>query len=88
MICDEATAALDVTIQAEIITLLHKLNQEFNMAIMMITHDLRLVSEFCQRLLVLKEGEIVEKGDTMTVFQHTQALYTKKLLAAISSIPT
>ena len=88
LICDEATAALDVTIQAEIITLLHKLNQEFNMAIMMITHDLRLVSEFCQRLLVLKEGEIVEKGDTLTVFQHPQALYTKKLLAAISRIPT
>ena len=55
---------------------------------MMITHDLRLVSEFCQRLLVLKEGEIVEKGDTLTVFQHPQELYTKKLLAAISRIPT
>ena len=87
LICDEATAALDVTIQAEIITLLRKLNREFNMAILMITHNLRLVSEFCHRLLVLKQGEIIEQGDTFTVFQHPKALYTQKLLNAISRIP-
>ncbi len=83
LIADEPTTALDVTIQAQIFDLLKALQQKYNIAIIFITHDLAVVAQLADRVLVMKEGAIVEQGTTDQLFTHTQHDYTKKLLAAI-----
>lgn len=83
LIADEPTTALDVTIQAQIIELLQKINREDKTAILFISHDLNLVHGFCQRVLVMKDGKVVEQGDADTVFYSPREEYTKKLVACI-----
>ncbi len=85
LIADEPTTALDVTIQAEILYLLGKLNREKGMSILFISHDLRVIRRLCHRTLVMHGGHIVEQGDVGQVFQDPQDDYTKTLIA---SIPT
>jgi microcin C transport system ATP-binding protein len=82
LICDEPTTALDVTIQAQILTLLDDLQRELGMALLFITHDLNLVRRFTHRVGVMERGKLVECGDTASVFSQPQHAYTQKLLAS------
>ena len=82
LIADEPTTALDVTIQAQILELLKKLQQEMGMAMLLITHDLGIVRRMADRVYVMQNGEIVETGAAKDVFEKPQHPYTKHLLAA------
>jgi microcin C transport system ATP-binding protein len=82
LIADEPTTALDVTIQAQILTLLKDLQARFGMALLLITHDLTIVRKMADRVIVMTEGKIVERGTTSDIFSAPQHPYTKKLLAA------
>lgn len=82
LIADEPTTALDVTIQAQILKLLKDLQKQFGMAMLFITHDLGIVRRIADRVCVMNLGEIVEQGDTETVFTAAQHEYTQRLLAA------
>lgn len=82
LIADEPTTALDVTIQAQILELLLKLKAEFNMAMLLITHDLGIVRKMADRVCVMNNGEIVERGRTRDIFAAPQHPYTKHLIAS------
>jgi microcin C transport system ATP-binding protein len=82
LIADEPTTALDVTIQAQILDLLLKLKSEFNMAMLLITHDLGIVRKMADRVCVMTNGEIVERGTAHDIFASPQHPYTKHLLAS------
>ena len=82
LIADEPTTALDVTVQKDIIALLKTLQKEFKMSVIFISHDLALVSEIADRILVMYKGSIVEKGATKTVFKNPGEDYTKALIGA------
>jgi len=83
LLADEPTTALDVTIQAQILRLLKKLNGEKGMSILFISHNLNVVRKLCSRVAVMEKGKIVETGCTDQVFYHPQAEYTRRLIAAI-----
>ncbi len=83
LIADEPTTALDVTIQAQILDLLRRLQEELGMAILLITHDLGVVAEMCQRVIVMYAGKIVEEGPVVPLFQEPAHPYTRGLLASI-----
>lgn len=85
LVADEPTTALDVTIQAEILELLQRLNREHGMAILLISHNLRVVRRLCSRVAVMQRGKIVEDRPVEDVFRQPRHDYTKKLLAAIPS---
>jgi len=80
LIADEPTTALDVTIQKQILELLADLQAEFNMSVLMITHDLNLVKHYSDYVCVMNKGEIVEQGDIQSVFESPQHSYTQHLL--------
>ncbi len=86
LIADEPTTSLDVTIQAQILTLLKNIQQQTGMALWLISHDLALVSTVADRVAVMQKGKIVETGPTQTVFNDPQHYYTKQLIAALPSI--
>ncbi|MGB9958812.1 ABC transporter ATP-binding protein (plasmid) [Haloferax prahovense] len=86
LIADEPTTALDVTIQAQIIELLEELQQEKDMSIMMITHNLGLIAHMCDRVGVMYAGEIVERGTLEAVFDETVHPYTEGLLGSVPSL--
>ncbi|AXG73744.1 ABC transporter ATP-binding protein [Flavobacterium arcticum] len=86
LIADEPTTALDVTVQKEIILLLKELQQETGMSIIFISHDLSLVSEIANRVLVMYKGVIVEQGEAMQIFNNPQHLYTKALTSSRPSL--
>lgn len=86
LIADEPTTALDVTIQAQIVALLKRMNREKKTAILFISHDLSLVKQLCTRVLVMQGGYIVEQGLTDEIFNHPREQYTKKLIAAIPRV--
>ncbi len=86
LIADEPTTALDVTVQKEIILLLKELQQETQMGIIFISHDLSLVSEIADRIVVMYQGDIVEKGITAELFSNPQHEYTKALLQSKPSL--
>ena len=83
LIADEPTTALDVTIQAQILELMLKLQKEFGMSILFITHDLGVVANICDHVAVMYLGEIVEYGTTQQIFHHPQHPYTKGLLSSL-----
>ncbi|MFQ5623860.1 MAG: ABC transporter ATP-binding protein [Paracoccaceae bacterium] len=87
LIADEPTTALDVTTQAQILDLLQKLVSEDGMAMMLITHDLGVVAGIADRIAIMKEGEIVEAGETLAVFRQMRHPYTRALYAASSHVP-
>ncbi|WP_122643588.1 ATP-binding cassette domain-containing protein [Luxibacter massiliensis] len=85
LIADEPTTALDVHTQEEILCLLKKLNKKYKMSILFISHNLRVVNTLCRRILVMKDGEVVEQGEARQIFENPAVQYTKELIAAIPS---
>jgi peptide/nickel transport system ATP-binding protein len=83
LIADEPTTALDVTIQAQILDLLAELRQRLGMAIMLITHDLGVVAEVCDRVVVMYAGEVVEQGTATEIFTNPRHPYTEGLMKAV-----
>ncbi len=83
VIADEPTSALDVTIQAQVLRLLVELQREFGMAVLLITHDLGVVAETCDRALVMQRGRLVESASVDDLFHAPQHPYTRELLAAM-----
>ena len=87
LIADEPTTALDVTTQAQILDLLKKLVAEDGMCLMLITHDLGVVAELADHIVIMKTGEVVEAGETHALFRNMQHPYTKALFEASSHVP-
>jgi oligopeptide/dipeptide ABC transporter ATP-binding protein len=85
LIADEPTTALDVTIQNQILQLMKNLKQKSNMSIMLITHDLGVVAEMADRVVVMYSGQIVEQGDVFTIFENPKHPYTEGLLKSMPS---
>ena len=83
LILDEATSALDVTIQKEILELLDKLKTERNMTYLFICHDIALVQQFCDRVLVMHQGKIVEEGTPDEVIRNSKTEYTRRLIESV-----
>jgi peptide/nickel transport system ATP-binding protein len=83
LIADEATSALDVITQSEILALFRELNRSTGMAILYISHDLASVAGICDRIAILHQGEIVERGTTQQIFSNPQHEYTQRLMAAM-----
>ena len=83
IICDESVSALDVSIQAQVLNLLKELQEEFGFTYIFISHDLSVVRFLCDRVMVMKEGKIVEMGQAEDIYENPQSPYTQKLLAAI-----
>ena len=83
IVADEPTTALDVTIQAQVLALLRELRRQFDVAVLLITHNLGVVAYTCDRLAVLYAGRVVESGSTDAVFSAPHHPYTRGLLAAI-----
>lgn len=83
LIADEPTTALDVTVQTQILKLLKRKNEQENVGILYISHDLSLVRRLCTRVIVMYNGIIVESGDVEQVFTHPKEEYTQRLIAAI-----
>ncbi len=86
LIADEPTTALDVTIQAQILLLLHELQKEMDMGIIFITHDMGVVAEIADRVMVMRRGEVVESNDVFSLFANPSHPYTKTLLAAVPKL--
>lgn len=82
IIADEPTTALDVIVQAQILRLLKKFNEEKNTSVLFISHDLNVIKEICSRVVVMYKGEIVEEGDTKEVLTHPKHEYTRHLVAS------
>lgn len=82
LVADEAVSALDVSVQAQIIELLEDLRNRLGLAILFITHDLRVAGQLCDRLIVMQSGRIMEQGPTADLFNHPREPYTRDLLAA------
>lgn len=86
LIADEPTTALDVTTQSQILKLLKRLNKEHQTSILFITHDLSVVAELADRVIVMKDGEIVEQATVFDLFDYPKHPYTKHLLAAMPTL--
>jgi peptide/nickel transport system permease protein len=83
LIADEPTTALDVTVQAEILDLLRDLQSEYRMAILMVTHNFGVVADLCERVLVMRSGELMETGDVRDIIHRPQHEYTQELIGSI-----
>ena len=83
LVADEPTTALDVTLQSQILELLKKLNEQYGMSILFISHNLHVVRKLCSRVAVMQLGKIVEEGETEHILRAPQHEYTKELIAAI-----
>lgn len=83
LICDEATSALDVTVQKQVLELLADLKKKKNLSFLFICHDLALVQSFCDRVLVLYQGRVMEMGTPDEIIDHPKTDYTKKLIESV-----
>jgi len=86
LIADEPTTALDVTIQAQILDLINELKEGLDTSVIMITHDMGVVAEVADRVVVMYAGEIIEEGDVESIFNHPQHPYTKGLLSSVPNV--
>ena len=82
LIADEPVSALDVTIQAQILELLENLHKKHGISIIFISHDLRVVYKISDHVMIMKNGRVVEYGNTKELYRHPQAEYTRQLLKA------
>jgi microcin C transport system ATP-binding protein len=82
LVLDEPTSALDVSIQKQVLALLTELQKKYNLAYLMISHDLAVIRAMSHEVMVLKGGKVVEFGDTETLIKHPRQTYTKELFAA------
>jgi peptide/nickel transport system ATP-binding protein len=87
IILDEPTAALDVSVQAVVLNLLHDLKQQLGMSYLFVSHDLNVVRLLCDRVIVMRTGQIVEQGSTEKVLESPESAYTRELLEAIPHVP-
>ncbi|NKY49648.1 dipeptide ABC transporter ATP-binding protein [Nocardia vermiculata] len=87
LVADEPTTALDVTVQAEILALLDRIRQRTGMGVLLITHNMGVVAQCADRVVVMRGGEIVETGDTYALFDTPEHPYTRALLAAVPRLP-
>ena len=83
LVADEAVSALDVSVQAQILTLIKEIQQRLGLAILFVTHDLRVAAQICDRIAVMQHGQVVETGKTAAIFANPQHDYTRQLLAAV-----
>ena len=83
IVCDEPTSALDVSVQAQILNLLHDLQQELGVSYLFITHNIGVVEYIADRVAVMRAGRIVEQGDSVSVLEHPQQAYTRALIDAV-----
>ena len=83
LLLDEPTSALDVSVQAQVLNLIKDLQDIYDFAIIMVTHDLPVVSFICEKLIVMQNGKIIESGDTKQIIGDSKAEYTKDLIAAV-----
>ncbi|HIJ57836.1 MAG TPA: ABC transporter ATP-binding protein [Deltaproteobacteria bacterium] len=88
LIADEPTTALDVTIQAQILDLIHELQQDTNMSVIFITHDLGVIAEICDDVVVMYAGKVVENAPVIEIFESPKHPYTRGLLASIPKLET
>ena len=86
LLCDEITSALDVTAQREVVELLVRLQKELDLSVLFVSHDLALVHSFCDRILVLKSGEVVECDEASDVILHSEDPYTNQLLSSVLTV--
>lgn len=86
LIADEPTTALDVTIQAQILKLMKNLNDNYQTSIMLITHDLGVVAQVCERVIVMYSGKVVEEGDVKSIFNDPKHPYTKGLIKSVPNV--
>jgi microcin C transport system ATP-binding protein len=82
LVLDEPTSALDVSIQKQVLALLSELQKKYNLAYLIISHDLAVIRAMSHEVMVLKDGKVVEFGDTETLIRHPRQTYTKELFAA------
>lgn len=87
LIADEPTTALDVTVQAQILSLIKKLQKERNLAVIFITHDLAVASQMADKIVVMEKGYVVEQGTKESIFSNPQKAYTKQLLSSVLTTP-
>ena len=88
LLADEPTTALDVTIQDQIMKLLNQLKQELGMSIILVTHDLGVIAQMCDRVAVMYAGQIVEMTDTVTLFSRPRHPYTYGLMGSLPNEET
>ena len=87
LLCDESVSMLDAEVQAEVLQLLRQLQQRLGLGLIFVTHDLALASGFCQRVIVLDGGQVVEQGPGDQLLGHPQALITRQLVEACPRLP-
>jgi peptide/nickel transport system ATP-binding protein len=87
IVSDEPTSALDVTVQAEVVGVLRRLRDERGLALLLVSHDLALVSTIADHVLVMRDGTVVETGPATEVFARPRAPYTRELIAAVPELP-
>jgi peptide/nickel transport system ATP-binding protein len=86
LILDEPTAALDVSVQAVVLQLLDRLRREDDLAFLFVSHDLNVVRMMCERTIVMRQGRIVEHGESRALFDNPQTAYTRELVEAVPHI--
>ena len=85
LICDEPVSALDLSIQAQILDLIEVIKEKYKLTIIFVSHDLSIIKSICDRVIVLKDGNIIESNNTINLFKNPQSVYTKKLISSVPS---
>lgn len=86
LVCDESVSALDVSVQAQVLNLLNELKRDLGLTMLFISHDLSVIRYMCDRIMVMREGSVIESGPAEEVYHHPQSRYTKSLLEAIPTL--
>lgn len=87
LLADEPTSSLDVTTQAQVVDLLRDLQEQLGFALVLVTHNLPVVAELCDHVMVMQKGDVVESRDVAGLFGHPEHPYTQQLLSAVQELP-